>query len=110
MRNNKKVAPTEKYPKILWYQVKNTPPSDEQRNVIYNRHYERLIDILTKKYPTATKEDIENASVEQAEVAAKDEINKPTLLKKVVVKTFREQQKMSQVIAGSEDFIQWYDK
>jgi len=105
-----RLKPTQKYPKILWYQVKNTPPTEKEYQILVNRHYERLVDLYTIKYPNATAEDIEQASREQAVTGADQEISKPTLLKKVVVNNLAEHQNMIKVIESSSDFLKWYEK
>lgn len=106
----KQIQPTQPYPKILWYQVKNPPPTEEQERIIFNRHYERLVEILSKRHPTAPEEDIYESSKEQAQVATDSEINRPEALKRVVVNDMREFNKTVALIESSDEFIQWYKK
>jgi len=110
MKINENLQPTQAYPKILWYQVKYTLPTEEQKTIIYNRHFYRLVDAIVKEYPTASVDDVYESAKNQAKTAAEDEINRPYMLKKVVVKTFMEHQTMTQMIENSDDFIQWYKK
>ena len=64
--NRKDVTPTQRYPKILWYQVKNTIPSEEQQRIILLNHTIRIDEFLKKRYPTASDEDIKEATDAQA--------------------------------------------
>lgn len=110
MRRTEDLTPTEAYPKILWYQVKKPIPSEEDQQIIYNNHYKRITEILYKKYPTASRSDIDEAAEVQARDMADKEIHKPEALMKAVVNTYAEDIKMKAVIENSDNFIQWYEK
>ena len=107
-RQRREVKPTEPYPKILWYQVKSPEPTEAVLKKVYNRHYERLEEIIKKKYPGADPKDIKEYCEDEALKAADRECNTPTRLEKVVVQDMREFNKMKAVIESSENFIQWY--
>ena len=108
--NRKDVTPTQRYPKILWYQVKNTIPSEEQQRIILLNHTIRIDEFLKKRYPTASDEDIKEATDAQAKEATARECNQPTRLEKVVVNTHEECITMVKMIEKSENFIQWYER
>ena len=111
IRSQKKdIRPTEPYPKILWYQIKSPQPTQEVLKTVYNRHFERLVEIITKKYPNATEKDINDYCEEEALKAADRECNTPTRLEKVVVQDMREFNKMKALIESDENFIQWYEQ
>ena len=108
--NQQNIKPTERYPKILWYQIKKPIPSEEYQRIIYNTHLKRITETLTKKYPTASSSDIKEAAIEQAGDMAYKELYKPYRLDKVVVHNVAEFNKMTAMIENSENFIQWYLK
>lgn len=109
-RRKPDVKPTEAFPKIIWYQVKQTKPSEEEQQIIYNNHYHRIVELLKKKYPTANLKDIEEAAEPMAREDADREINKPTRLEKTVTNNLDHYYKMIRVIENSDNFIKWYEK
>ena len=65
--------------------------------------------LVLNKHPRANKDKIKTLANDLAIKMTDDEINKPTLLKKVVVENFEEHREVKGVIESSDTFLQWYD-
>ncbi len=105
---NKKPIPTEQYPRLLWYQEKRIPCTEEERNIIFKRYYEVSMGRLLKLFPTSVEESLHELAEEKANILVEAEVNLPTIMRKVLVNSMKEHRLTKQMLEESDIFLQWY--
>ena len=104
----KRLIPTEEYPKLLWYQEKRIPCTEDERKILFSRYCSILYTVLKKEYPNSSDEKIEELVEVVALRKVDAECEKPTVLKKIVVETYVEHKEAKEMIESSSTFMNWY--
>ena len=105
---NKKPIPTEPYPRLLWYQEKRIPCTDEEREKLHNIYVDSAIILLEKTHKSSSLERKLGMAKEIATTKVDLECSKPTTLKKMVVNTHAEHIEAKEMIESSDIFKKWY--
>lgn len=105
---NKRPIPTEMYPRVLWYQEKRLPCTEEERDILYKKHFDIYLSRLESLFPNSNNVDIKKLAEEKANNIVESEVNMPTVLKKVVVKTAKDHRLTKEMIENSDVFCHWY--
>ena len=108
--NKNRPIPTEPYPRILWYQEKRLPCTDEESQFLFTRYFSSLFTVLKKDHPNASNEKIEEMAKITALKKVDAECSKSTNLKKMVVDTYVEHMEAKKMIESSNTFLMWYEE
>lgn len=105
------LPPKQPYPRLIWYQEKRLPCTPEERDILFKRCFDISIERIEKIFPNSynDKSKIDLAS-EKANKMVDAEINLPTIMRKVQVKTAEEHILTKQIIEDSDNFLQWYQE
>lgn len=105
----KKLKPTEKYPRIIWYQEKREPMTEQQEWIYYNMFIEQAIQMLEKTHKKSSHDSKKKMAKEIADSKIIAEKERPTVLRKKVVNTLLEHEAAKEMIESSPAFLKWYE-
>ncbi len=102
--------PTEAYPRLIWYQEKRSPVTQAEKQILFNRYYDVSMSRLDKLFPNSTPEKLHQLAEEKANALVESEINLPTIMRKVQVKSVMDHQFTKEAIESADTFLQWYQE
>jgi len=107
MRTIGRLKPTEAYPKIQYYITAKPPMTEEEKQVVYQKHLDNTVKKLSQSWRSASQEKLIEMAIPKAEKLLEEEIAKNTNFKKVVFNTFAEEQELRHMIQTEKNFIEW---